>query len=309
MDSIRQTIGKTIHEYAKSDKTVYALTADLAGSLGFDAIKEDLPQQFIECGIAEQEMMSLSAGLSLSGNKPFCGSFAAFNPGRNWDQLRVSGCYNQTPIRVVSSHYGLSVGGDGATHQCLEYLAITLCLPNLRVFVPFNNSSAKWCVDEMYNENSLPSIIFQPREKHSIEIDTIDSSNLENGFIFKKSNKKSQEKNLIITAGLVSSQAYNLESDESSPSCDYVFLVDLTNINRTELSNLIKNYENLIILEEHQEFGGIGSIIFQIIAQQKISIQISHLCIKKEFGKSSSNGQELYDLYKLNTDSIKSKLI
>jgi transketolase len=305
MSSIRQVVAQKLYEYVKSDVNVIALTADLSSSVGFDPIKNDFPNQFIQCGIAEQEMMSLSAGLALSGKKPFAASYAQFHPGRNWDQLRTSVCYNNAPVRLISSHYGLSVGGDGATHQSLEYLALTLPLPNISIFLPFNTKSAVWSLTNMYNQNSHPSILFQPRENQSEEIDKVDCAQLDSdGFVYHKSDQNIAT-NLIITGGLIASEAYKTKKSGNS---DFLFLVALTNINELPLMNIFKNYTNIIVVEEHQEFGGLGSLVSQISNRHGKPTSFKHLAIKKQFGKSALSGEELWKKYSIDVVSIETLL-
>jgi transketolase len=307
MHSIRKTISNTLFELAVEDQNIVALTADLAESVGFDTIREKLPKQFVEIGIAEQELASLSAGFALSGMKPLAASYASFNPGRNWDQIRTSICYNHTPVRLLSSHYGLNVGGDGATHQCLEYLALTLCLPHLRVLVPFNNSSAKWSITEAINENHFPSIVFQPRADHNSLLDKIKIDELkEDGFVVLKNELES--KVLIITTGLISSEAMQV-FDDGENAIDIVFMVDLTTYNQEKLAKLIYRYNKIIILEEHQEFGGLGSLIFGIMAKFKLAKDIRHLCIKNKFGKSARIGTDLWDIYQISAAHLSSHII
>ncbi len=303
MTSIRQTVAQKLYEYAKTDPSVLALTADLSSSIGFDPIKTELPNQFIQCGIAEQEMMSMAAGLALSGSKPFAASYAQFHPGRNWDQLRTSVCYNNAPVRLISSHYGLNVGGDGATHQNLEYLALTLPLPNLEIFLPFNNSSALWCLNQMYHQNLHPSILFQPRESQTTEIDQVDISKLdEDGFAYVNNNSK----NLIISGGLIAGEAYSL-SDSSN--VDFVFLVNLTKLNSKQLSQIITKYSNIIVVEEHQEIGGIGSLVSHILNNEKILTLFHHIAIQKRFGKSGLSGQELWKKFNISAEQISTFLV
>lgn len=305
MPSIRQTVAKKLLEFAQNDSKVIALTADLSSSVGFDPIKESIPSQFIQCGIAEQEMLSLSAGMALSGSKPFAASYAQFHPGRNWDQLRTSVCYNHAPVRLISSHYGLNVGGDGATHQNLEYLSLTLPLPNLRIFLPFNSASATWSITQMYQENSVGSILFQPRESHTIEIDDVDISQLENnGFIYKKT-EKHPSKNLIITGGLIASESYKIKEK----NVDYIFLVELTRINSKHLVEILKHYKNIIVVEEHQQFGGLGSLIQLIANSESIPLVFHHVAVNKSFGKSSLDYNDLYRKFNLSAEFIEQKLI
>ncbi len=307
MPSIRKTVASTLYNLALEDTSVVAMTADLAESVGFDKIREKLPNQFVEAGIAEQELMSMAAGFSLSGKKPVVGSYAAFHPGRNWDQLRTSVCYNHTPVRIISSHYGLSVGGDGATHQCLEYLALTLCLPHLRVLVPFNTESAVWCTEQMITEDYHPTVLFQPRMEHKAELDKVELGEItNNGFVFLKSEEEA--KALVISAGLISEESLKAYEDEDTP-CDLVFMVDLTSYDQEKLAKLIYSYSKIIIVEEHQEFGGIGSLLFGLMARYKLARDIRHVCIRKEFGKSARVGKDLWPKYHIDTQTIKQHIL
>ena len=128
--------GDALVELGKTDKRVVVLTADLKESTRVERFAGVFPERFVECGVAEQNMMGIAAGLAAAGKIPFVSSYAVFSPGRNWDQLRVSVCYSNLPVVVGGHHTGISVGPDGATHQGLEDIAITRVLPNIKVVVP-----------------------------------------------------------------------------------------------------------------------------------------------------------------------------
>lgn len=141
----RNGYGDGLLELGKKNPNVIVLTADLAESTRVEAFQKKHPDRFIECGVAEQNMMGVAAGLALAGKTPFVSSYAVFSPGRNWDQLRVSVCYSNANVKIAGSHAGLSVGPDGATHQALEDIAITRVIPNLTVIVPCDYEEAKKC--------------------------------------------------------------------------------------------------------------------------------------------------------------------
>lgn len=306
MPSIRKTISGELTKAAYLNPNVTALTADLAGSVGFQEIKEKLPKQFVQCGIAEQEMLSLAAGIALSGGIPFAASYAAFHPGRNWDQLRTSVCYNLTPVRLISSHYGLSVGGDGATHQCLEYLALTLCLPNLRVLVPGNTPTAKWALQEALGEHRYPTVIFQPRETHEEDLDEIDATEVhELGYAYLS--PSIETKTLLISTGLITQEALALYREKSA-TYGLAMLVDLTSLARADLAKLIHRYERVVIVEEHQEFGGLGSLLFALMAEYRLARVVVHCCINHRFGKSARAGKDLWSTYEIDRLSIARRL-
>lgn len=125
------------------DERIVALTADLSESTRVQPFAKKFPDRFIECGVAEQNMIGVAAGLALAGKIPFAASYAVFSPGRTWDQIRVSVCYANANVKIVGSHAGLTVGPDGASHQALEDIAITRVLPGITVVVPCDALEAK----------------------------------------------------------------------------------------------------------------------------------------------------------------------
>ena len=140
---IRNGFGEGLVELGKANPSVVMLCCDLVESTRSEAFARAFPLRFVEMGVAEQNMAGVAAGMALAGKKPFMTSYAVFSPGRNWDQVRVSICYNRADVKIVGSHAGLSVGPDGATHQALEDIAITRVLPHMTVVVPCDAIEAK----------------------------------------------------------------------------------------------------------------------------------------------------------------------
>jgi transketolase len=141
----RNGYGDALVELGKTNPDVFVLTGDLAESTRAHLFQKAFPDRFVECGVAEQNMMGVAAGLAFAGKIPFVSSYAVFVPGRNWDQLRVSVCYGKANVKVAGAHAGISVGPDGATHQALEDIAITRVLPNLVVVVPCDYEETRKC--------------------------------------------------------------------------------------------------------------------------------------------------------------------
>jgi len=136
LKAIREGYGEGLLAAGLKNPHVVALTADLTESTKASAFKNKFPNRFFNLGVAEQNMISVAAGLTLSGKIPFASSFAIFSPGRSWEQIRLSVCYQQANVKIVGTHAGVTTGPDGATHQALEDLAITRCLPYLTVISP-----------------------------------------------------------------------------------------------------------------------------------------------------------------------------
>ena len=132
----RSGFGAGLLEAGKADSRVVALTADLKGSLKMDAFADAFPERYFECGIAEANMIGAAAGMAIAGKVPFAGSFAEFVTGRVYDQVRMEVCYGETNVKIASSHAGITLGEDGATHQTMEDIALMRALPGMVVINP-----------------------------------------------------------------------------------------------------------------------------------------------------------------------------
>ena len=139
----RSGFGAGLHEAGKKDPRIVAMTADLIGSLKMDAFAKDFPERFVQCGIAEANMIGAAAGLALTGKVPFVGSFAEFVTGRVYDQIRQEVAYGHTNVKIASSHAGITLGEDGATHQTMEDIALMRALPGMVVINPCDYNQTK----------------------------------------------------------------------------------------------------------------------------------------------------------------------
>src|SRR3954468_18941721 len=140
----RAGFGEGIHEVARKNPNVVALTADLAGSMKLNQFIKEFPNRFFQCGIAEANMMGIAAGLTIGGKIPYTTTFANFSTGRVYDQIRQSVVYSGKNVKICASHAGLTLGEDGATHQILEDIGLMKMLPGMTVIVPcdFNQTKA-----------------------------------------------------------------------------------------------------------------------------------------------------------------------
>lgn len=159
----RKGFGKGLKEAGESNGSVVALCADLTESTQMSVFKEAFPERFVEIGVAEQNLVTVASGMAAMGKIPFTSSYAAFSPGRNWEQIRTTICLNDRPVKIVGSHAGISVGPDGATHQMLEDIALMRVLPNMVVVVPGDAIEAEKATLAIA-ENSKPSYIRLARE-------------------------------------------------------------------------------------------------------------------------------------------------
>src|SRR5438445_2894755 len=142
-EPIRKGFGRGLLEAGKRWDNVVACCADLTDSTQMSLFAKEFPERFVEIGVAEQNLVTVGSGLAAIGKIPFVSSYAAFSPGRNWEQIRTTICLNDRPVKIVGSHAGVSVGPDGATHQMLEDLALMRALPNMIVIAPGDSVEAE----------------------------------------------------------------------------------------------------------------------------------------------------------------------
>ena len=163
--AIRIGFGEGLTDVAKKNNLVVALSADLMESVGFGEFAKEIGSpRAIEVGVAEQNLVTVASGLAAMGNIPFAASYAAFSPGRNWEQIRTTICLNNQPVKLVGSHAGLNVGADGATHQMLEDIALMRSLPNMVVLAPGDANEARLMAGAMAGDKR-PNYVRLPREK------------------------------------------------------------------------------------------------------------------------------------------------
>src|SRR5579875_2866424 len=139
----RNGFGEGLVEAGKRDRNVIAICADLSESTRMEAFKKTLPEQYIEIGVAEQLLVAMASGLAAAGKIPFIASYAMFNPGRSWEQVRTTMALNETNVKIAGAHAGVSVGPDGATHQAIEDIAIMRVIPKMTVVVPCDEVQTK----------------------------------------------------------------------------------------------------------------------------------------------------------------------
>lgn len=142
-EPIRAGFGRGLLEAGTRDSRVVALCADLTESTQMSLFRDAFPERFVEVGVAEQNLVTVASGMALAGKIPFTSSYAAFSPGRNWEQIKTTAALNDQPVKVVGSHAGLNVGPDGATHQMLEDIALMRVMPNMVVVAPGDSIEAE----------------------------------------------------------------------------------------------------------------------------------------------------------------------
>ncbi|MGV8168511.1 MAG: transketolase family protein [Candidatus Nanoarchaeia archaeon] len=301
LKATREGFGEGLLEAAGKDKRIYAVTADLAGNVGMKEFSEKFPERFVEVGVAEQNLVTAAAGIARAGKIPFAASFAVFNPGRNWEQIRTTICYNNQPVIVVGSHAGLGVGEDGATHQALEDVALMRVLPNMQVIIPCDAAQAKKAVLEIV-KNPKPTYIRIFRQKTPLLTNAETEFKIGKAQIFMEGKEKNNV--LIISCGPIINKAIEAAEKlkKAGISCTVINshtvkpLDEQTILKHTEKSKLI------VIVEDHQIAGGLGGAVSELLSA-KLPRKILFIGVKDSFGESGKD-EELYKKHKLDSESI-----
>ena len=163
-EPIRKGFGRGLLAAGKLNENVVAACADLTGSTAMDLFAKEFPERFVEIGVAEQNLVTVGSGLSAMGKIPFVSSYAAFSPGRNWEQIRTTICLNERPVKIIGSHAGVSVGPDGATHQMLEDITLMRVLPRMVVLAPCDSVEAEKATLALAADKLRPSYMRLARE-------------------------------------------------------------------------------------------------------------------------------------------------
>lgn len=295
----RNGYGEGLLELGEVNEDVVVLTGDLAESTRVLEFSKKYPERFIECGVAEQNMMGIAAGLALMGKIPFVSSYATFSPGRNWDQLRVSVCYSKANVKIAGAHTGISVGPDGATHQALEDIALTRVLPNLTVVVPCDYLETKK-VTVAASQIEGPVYFRFGREKTPVMTTMNTPFTIGKAQVFKTGDDV-----VIIGCGPV---LYNAllaaaELEKEGISC---MVVNNHTIKPMDIDTIVKSAAHcgaVVTLEEHQTMAGCGSAVCEVLARHH-PVPVELVGMPDTFGES---GQplELIEKYGMGVESVK----
>ena len=291
--STRDAYGEELLRLGKKDKKIVVVSADLPESTRLQYFAKEFPSRFIECGVAEQNALGVANGLALAGKTAYMSSFAVFSPGRNWDQLRVSVCYSNTNVKIVSTHSGLAVGEDGASHQGLEDIAITRCLPNLIVIAPVDYLETKRALKAI-NKAKGPVYLRLARNKTPL---------IKNNANFKigKANIIKRGKDItIIGCGPIINEIILAEQElkKQKISVEIINNHTIKPLDKKTILNSIKKTKKLITVEDHQIHGGMGSAVVEMVIQN-YPIPTKIIGIKDTFGESGKP-EQLYKKYNLN---------
>lgn len=297
-EPIRAGFGRGLKAAGEANEAVVALCADLTDSTQMSVFKSAFPERFIEIGVAEQNLVTVGSGLARAGKIPFVSSYAAFSPGRNWEQIRTTIALNNQPVKVIGSHAGVSVGPDGATHQMLEDIALMRVLPNMIVIAPGDSIEAEKATRAIA-ENDKPSYMRLAREKTPIF--STDESPFEVGkaYVLREGNDISllgtgtMTYQLLVAARILDGQGIHAE---------VVHVPTIKPLDAEVILQSVRKTGRAVTAEEAQAAGGFGGAVAELLGE-KLPTPLKRIGMKDRFGESGAPN-ELIEYFGLNGEHI-----
>ncbi len=268
---LRDSFISTLREIAKKDKKIILLTND-QGAPALDKYIEELPGQFLNAGISEQNIIATAAGLAITGYKPYVYSINSFIIYRTLENLKIDLCSMNQPVKIFGVGSGYSYPEDGPTHHSTEDIAFTRVLANMDIFNPSDSIMTSKIV-KYVNKSKKPTFVRLDRQ--FCESLKYDNYKLEDGFRVNKFSKTSS-KNCILSTGFFLQKLHKIISNNKK-NIHLIDLFRLKNFNNKKLINSLKKYKNIISIEEHSKNFGIGSILSEIISDNNLKISLTRL--------------------------------
>jgi len=295
----RDVYGETLAELGRHDPRIVVLTADLAGSTKTSIFAAEHPDRFFNMGVAEANMIGTAAGFAMSGFRPFVSTFAMFATGKVWEQIRQVVAYPKTPVRIVATHAGLTVGEDGASHQMLEDIANMRVLPNMSVIVPSDAVEAAGAIRFASTYDDGPVYVRLARAAFPVIHDE------DHSFEFGKAEILAQGTDVTIAAcGQMVSVA--LEAREvlstNGISAEVVNVSTIKPLDRETLLTSAGKTGVVVTAEEHQIINGLGSAVCELLSEE-LPTRVVRVGVDDRFGQSG-DADALLAHYGLDVDGL-----
>jgi len=298
----RAGFGRGLKAAGEADEAIVALCADLTDSTQMSLFKEAFPNRFIEMGIAEQNLVTVASGLARAGKIPFTSSYAAFSPGRNWEQIRTTITLNDQPVKIVGSHAGVSVGPDGATHQMLEDIALMRVLPNMIVVAPGDSIEAEKATRAIAG-NGKPSYIRLAREKTPIFSTEESPFEIGKAYVLKEGHDITLLGTGTMTYQLLAA-AKMLE--EKGIHAEVVHVPTVKPLDEETILHSVRKTGRAVTAEEAQAAAGFGGAVAEVLGE-KLPTPLLRIGMQDRFGESGSP-DELIKHFKLDGASMAERI-
>lgn len=294
----RDAYGKALAELGKTHPEIVVLDGDLSKSTKTEFFAKAFPERFFNVGIAEANLVGLASGLASSGKVPFVSSFACFVMCKGYDQLRMSVAFSELNVKVVASHGGISVGEDGASQQSIEDFALALSLPHFIVLCPADEVSAKALVHELM-KTKRPVYMRTGRPKAPMIYPEGTSFEIGEGKLLREGKDIT-----FVATGLLVFEALLAadELEQKGISASVIDIHTLKPIDRELISSQARETGAFVVCEEHQIYGGLGSVVAEVIGQE-CPVPMEFVAIRDTYAESGTPDQ-LMDRYGLTSRHI-----
>ncbi len=294
----RDGFGVGLVELGEENEDIVVLTGDLADSTRAGKFRDAFPDRFIEMGVAEQNMATVAVGLALNGKIPFISTYGVFSPGRNWDQIRISACYNEANVKFAGAHTGISVGPDGATHQAMEDVALMRVLPKMVVLVPCDMEETRKAV---HAAAAIDGPVYIRFARSGTPLFTTENTPFQVGKaqVFHEGDDVA-----IIGAGPLIHEALVVADKlvEKGIKCRVINCPSVKPIDEDAIEKAARECGAIVTVEEHQVMGGIGSAIAEVVAKTH-PVPIEFIGMQNSFGESGEPA-ELLAKYRMDVPAI-----
>ncbi len=288
-EPIRKGFGRGLLKAGQENEQVVAACADLTESTQMHLFRDAFPERYVEVGVAEQNLVTVGSGLAAMGKIPFVSSYAAFSPGRNWEQIRTTICLNDQPVKIVGSHAGVSVGPDGATHQMLEDIALMRVLPNMVVIAPGDSVEAEKATLALAADKR-PGYLRLAREATPV------FTTEQTPFAIGKAYVMAEGRDLTIVAtGTMTYQALAAAETLFKDGID-VEVIHCPTIKPLDAVTILRSAQKtkaVITAEEHQIAGGLGGAVAELLSEE-LPRPLKRIGMQDRFGESGQPAELLH---------------
>ncbi|MEK7581986.1 MAG: transketolase C-terminal domain-containing protein, partial [Patescibacteria group bacterium] len=305
-EPIRKGFGEGLLVAAEKDSRIVGLCADLTESTQMHFFKNKFPERFVEIGVAEQNLAAVASGMASMGKIPFITSYAMFSPGRNWEQIRTTIAYNNTNVKIIGSHAGVSVGPDGGTHQAIEDIALMRVIPRMTVIAPCDSIEAKKATIAAANIEG-PVYIRLAREKTPVITTELSPFDVGRAQVVWRAKKDARYTIGIIASGalLYKALVVALDLEGEGVGVSVLNLATIKPIDEHAIIELVKSTGRILTIEEHQIAGGMGSAVAEVLARNH-PVPMEFVGVDDKFGQSGLP-DELLEHYGMGVVNIKRK--
>ena len=297
-EPIRAGFGRGLKTAGEQNEQIVALCADLTDSTQMNHFRDAFPERFVEIGVAEQNLVTVASGMAAMGKIPFTSSYAAFSPGRNWEQIRTTIALNNQPVRIVGSHAGVSVGPDGATHQMLEDIALMRVMPNMVVLAPGDSIEAEKATLALASD-SRPAYLRLAREKTPIFSTNESPFEIGKAYVLREGRDitllgtGTMTYQLLVAADILASEGIEAE---------VVHVPTIKPLDGDTILASLRKTGRALTAEEAQRSGGFGGAVSELLSS-KLPMPLKRIGMRDRFGESGEPN-ELLQKFELTSDSI-----